>query len=41
MKETVGLTKGKAGAELQERVWLELRLKLEAIQEGITTLPGL
>ncbi|PQE32540.1 short-chain dehydrogenase protein [Rutstroemia sp. NJR-2017a WRK4] len=40
MKETVGLTKGKAGAELQEKVWLELRLKLEAIQEGITTLPG-
>ncbi|PQE15855.1 short-chain dehydrogenase protein [Rutstroemia sp. NJR-2017a BBW] len=40
MKETVGLTKGKAGAELQGRVWLELRLKLEAIQEGITTLPG-
>ncbi|KAM3083937.1 hypothetical protein ACMFMG_001955 [Clarireedia jacksonii] len=38
MKLTAGLTKGDAGAELQERVWQELRRKLEAIQQGITTL---
>lgn len=33
-----GLTKGKAGAELQNRFWLELKQKLEAIQPGITSL---
>jgi len=33
-----GLCKGKAGAELQNRVWLELREKLEAIRPGVTSL---
>ena len=35
---TAGLTKGKEGDELQERVWAELRQKLEAIQTGVTSL---
>ena len=35
---TAGLTKGKEGAELQERVWVELKQKLEAIRLGVTTL---
>lgn len=34
-----GLMAGKAGEELQHRVWLELMDKLEAIQPGVTTLP--
>jgi hypothetical protein len=36
--QTVGLTKGKAGAELQDRVWVELKQKLEAIRPGVTSL---
>jgi hypothetical protein len=35
---TVGLTKGKAGDELQRRVWEELKQKLEAIQPSVTSL---
>lgn len=35
---TKGLTQGKAGAELQNRVWLELKQKLETIQLGLTSL---
>ena len=35
---TAGLTNGKAGAELQDRVWVELKQKLEAIQLGVTSL---
>ena len=35
---TVGLTKGKEGAALQERFWSELRVKLEDIKPGVTTL---
>jgi NAD(P)-dependent dehydrogenase (short-subunit alcohol dehydrogenase family) len=35
---TVGLTKGKEGAALQERFWSELRVKLEGIKPGVTTL---
>jgi hypothetical protein len=36
---TRGLCKGEAGAELQNRVWVELRQKLEAIRSGVTSLP--
>jgi NAD(P)-dependent dehydrogenase (short-subunit alcohol dehydrogenase family) len=35
---TRGLTKGEAGAELQARVWAELRKKLEGIRPGVTSL---
>ncbi len=35
---TAGLTKGKVGAELQDRVWVELKQKLENIQPGVTSL---
>jgi hypothetical protein len=35
---TVGPTKGKAGEELQNRVWAELKQKLEAIRPGVTFL---
>ncbi|CAD6578940.1 MAG: hypothetical protein ASARMPRED_008899 [Alectoria sarmentosa] len=35
---TAGLTKGEAGVELQSRVWVELRQKLEAIRPGVTSL---
>ena len=35
---TGGLCKGKAGAKLQERVWVELREKLEGIRPGVTDL---
>lgn len=35
---TAGLTKGEAGAELQDRVWVELKQKLETIQPGVTPL---
>ena len=35
---TLGLCKGQAGAELQERIWVELREKLEAIRPGVTSL---
>ena len=35
---TVGLMKGKAGEELQQRVWMELRDKLEGIRPGVTAL---
>lgn len=38
LTQTAGQTKGKAGAELQNRVWLELRQKLEAIRPGVTNL---
>lgn len=37
IKPTAGLTKGKAGATLQSRVWEELKDKLEAIQPGVTS----
>lgn len=33
-----GLGKGKEGAELQHRVWAELKKKLEVIQTGVTAL---
>ncbi|KAK3356719.1 NAD(P)-binding protein [Lasiosphaeria hispida] len=33
-----GLAKGVAGAELQARVWAELRAKLEAVRPGVTEL---
>lgn len=33
---TVGLTKGKAGADLQDWFWVELKQKLEAIRPGVT-----
>lgn len=36
--ETKGLTKGDKGIELQKRVWEELKLKLENIRPGVTTL---
>jgi hypothetical protein len=35
---TVGLLKGKEGAELQQRVWGELRMILEDIKEGVTAV---
>ncbi|KAI9736340.1 MAG: hypothetical protein M1834_001226 [Cirrosporium novae-zelandiae] len=35
---TVGLTKGKKGAELQKRFWEELGEKLEGIREGVTVI---
>ena len=35
---TAGLTKGKKGAELQERVWVELKRKLEAVRPGVTSV---
>jgi len=35
---TGGLTKGKEGVELQQRFWLELKAKLEAIRPGVTSL---
>jgi hypothetical protein len=34
---TVGPTKVKAGEELQNRVWAELKQKLEAIRPGVTS----
>jgi hypothetical protein len=34
----VGPMKGKAGEELQSRVWEELRAKLEAVRSGVTSL---
>ena len=37
IKPTKGLTVGKKGRELQERVWEELGLKLEGIREGVTS----
>ena len=36
---TAGLARGKEGAELQNRVWLELKEKLEAILPGVASLP--
>ena len=36
--QTKGLTKGQAGTELQNQVWLELEQKLEAIRPGITSV---
>jgi hypothetical protein len=33
-----GLGNGKEGAKLQHRVWTELKLKLEKIQPGATSL---
>jgi hypothetical protein len=38
IEETGGLAKGKAGAELQARVWAELKQKLERIKPGVTSL---
>lgn len=35
---TGGLTKGKAGIELQDRVWDELKVKLEGINPGVTSI---
>jgi hypothetical protein len=35
---TAGLAKGQAGAELQNRVWVELKQKLEAVRLGVTSL---
>ncbi len=35
---TAGLTNGDAGAELQNRFWVELKEKLEAIRPGVTSL---
>jgi hypothetical protein len=35
---TKGLTKGEEGAKLQQRVWMELRDKLEGIRKGVTDL---
>lgn len=34
---TAGLAKGERGTELQRRVWLELKQKLEAIRSGVTS----
>lgn len=34
---TEGLTKGKGGMELQNRVWTELKQKLEDIRPGVTS----
>lgn len=36
IKGTGWLTKGKQGAELQERVWVELRERSEGVQRGVT-----
>ena len=33
-----GLCKGEEGIKLRNRVWVELREKLEAIQPGVTSL---
>jgi NAD(P)-dependent dehydrogenase (short-subunit alcohol dehydrogenase family) len=38
IKPTKGLATGDAGAELQKRVWEELREKLEGIRNGVTAL---
>lgn len=35
---TAGLRQGEAATELQCRVWVELRQKLEAIRPGVTSL---
>ncbi|KAI9849757.1 MAG: hypothetical protein M1838_006258 [Thelocarpon superellum] len=35
---TAGLTKGETGAELQNRFWVELKQKLDAIRPGVTSL---
>ncbi|KAK7418098.1 hypothetical protein QQZ08_011385 [Neonectria magnoliae] len=35
---TKGLTAGPAGAELQDRIWVELKQKLEGIRPGVTSL---
>jgi hypothetical protein len=35
---TVGLTKGEKSPKLQNRVWEELKQKLEAIRPGVTSL---
>lgn len=35
---TVGLTEGKAGEELQNRVWVEVKQKLEDIRPGVTSV---
>lgn len=36
--KTAGLTAGDTGAKLQERVWTELKEKLEKIEPGCTAL---
>jgi hypothetical protein len=38
IKPTKGLTAGEAGIDLQKRVWVELREKLEGIRNGVTAL---
>ena len=38
IKELKGMTACKEGAELQKRVWDELKLKLETIRPGVTNL---
>lgn len=38
IKPAKGLAAGDAGAELQQRVWKELREKLEGIRQGVTAL---
>jgi hypothetical protein len=38
IKPPGGLSKGSAGVELQNRVWAELKDKLEGIQAGVTVL---
>lgn len=35
---TEGLCKGRAGVELQNRIWLELKDKLERIHTGVTKI---
>jgi hypothetical protein len=36
--QTGGLTKGEQGRKLQERVWAELKAKLERISPGATAI---
>ena len=38
IKPVLGLCKGEAGAQLQMRIWVELKGKLEGIQPGVTGL---
>ena len=33
-----GIASGKGGAQLQQRVWMELKQKLEGIKQGVTDL---
>lgn len=38
IRPTKGLCKGEEGAKLQERVWVELRQKLEKVKPGVTSI---